>query len=141
MNGFGSGNLGKSLFLLDRSIVDRFPRALISVQFAPISFAFLLEDRSIPFCDNMTSLRCVSALSLLALLSLGTAQKCKIQFDGRIPANFGAASFSATNNFFSSANVLGAGLSFSQLIIPGGAASLVGRPALLGPWRSGHAPC
>ncbi len=66
------------------------------------------------------------SLSLLSLLSLASAQSCKIQFDGRIPANFGAASFAATNNFFSSANVLGVGLSFGQLIqLPAVTPSLV----------------
>ncbi|KAB5540344.1 hypothetical protein GE09DRAFT_1245395 [Coniochaeta sp. 2T2.1] len=59
-------------------------------------------------------------LPIGALLVLSTvvssAQKCKLQFDGRIPGTFTPASFDAANAFFSQSNVFGQGLKFSQLI-------------------------
>ncbi|KAH8882963.1 hypothetical protein GQ53DRAFT_798555 [Thozetella sp. PMI_491] len=64
----------------------------------------------------MASTRSFSAASLLSLACLAAAQTCKIQFDGRVPANFGAASFAANNKFFDSSNVLGTGLSFADVI-------------------------
>ncbi|KAK4458389.1 hypothetical protein QBC42DRAFT_290603 [Cladorrhinum samala] len=45
-----------------------------------------------------------------------SAQSCALQFDGRVPANLGLAGFDAANQVFSNANVLGAGLKFSQLL-------------------------
>ncbi|KAH8912966.1 hypothetical protein BR93DRAFT_942705 [Coniochaeta sp. PMI_546] len=48
--------------------------------------------------------------------SLRSPQKCTLQFDGRIPGTFTAASFDAANAFFSQSNVFGQGLKFSQLI-------------------------
>ncbi|VBB76803.1 Putative protein of unknown function [Podospora comata] len=54
-----------------------------------------------------------------------SAQSCRLQFDGRVPPSFGVAGFDTPNNFFSETNVLGAGLSFSQLIqLPAISASL-----------------
>ncbi|KAK0621826.1 hypothetical protein B0T17DRAFT_493998 [Bombardia bombarda] len=57
--------------------------------------------------------------------SLTFAQDCTLQFDGRIPGTLTAAGFDATNQFFGSGNVFGAGLAFSQLIqLPAIAGSL-----------------
>jgi hypothetical protein len=61
----------------------------------------------------MISTKLASALTLLPLVS---AQKCPLQFDGRIPSTFTPASFDAANAFFSQSNVFGQGLKFSQLI-------------------------
>jgi hypothetical protein len=55
----------------------------------------------------------VAALLPLVLVS---AQKCPLQFDGRIPSTFTPASFDTANAFFSPSNVFGQGLSFSDLI-------------------------
>ncbi|KAK1758980.1 hypothetical protein QBC47DRAFT_436390 [Echria macrotheca] len=57
-----------------------------------------------------------SPVLLFALSSLAAAQKCKLQFDGRVPSNSALTGFDAANQLFSSANVLGAGLKFSQLL-------------------------
>ncbi|KAK3688852.1 hypothetical protein B0T22DRAFT_162731 [Podospora appendiculata] len=62
----------------------------------------------------MFSSQSLTVLSLLA--PLVSAQACKLQFDGRIPATLTAAGFDATNQFFGSSNVFGKGLAFSQLI-------------------------
>lgn len=62
------------------------------------------------------SSKLLSVSWILTLLSLASAQKCTLQFDGRIPGTFNAASFDAANNFFSQSNVFGQGLKFSQLI-------------------------
>ncbi|KAI6358755.1 hypothetical protein MCOR25_007262 [Pyricularia grisea] len=43
-------------------------------------------------------------------------QQCKLQFDGRIPENFELTGFDSSNNLFSSSNVLGKGLKFSELL-------------------------
>lgn len=64
----------------------------------------------------MVSSKLVSVSSILSLLPLAAAQKCTLQFDGRIPGTFTAASFDAANAFFSQSNVFGQGLKFSQLI-------------------------
>ncbi|KAK1765884.1 hypothetical protein QBC33DRAFT_542795 [Phialemonium atrogriseum] len=64
----------------------------------------------------MVSSRSFSAASVLSLASSVLAQTCTLQFDGRIPADFGVASFDTANNFFSSGNVFGQGLKFSQLL-------------------------
>lgn len=59
------------------------------------------------------------SLSLLSCLALAAAQSA-IQFEGRIAAGTKVADFDATNDFFNNANVLGAGLKFSELIqLPG----------------------
>ncbi len=52
----------------------------------------------------MASLRLSTAL---ALLSLAAAQQCTLQFDGRVPGAFSAASFDAQNNIFNPSNVFG----------------------------------
>ncbi|CAK7216689.1 hypothetical protein SBRCBS47491_002913 [Sporothrix bragantina] len=57
-----------------------------------------------------------SSLAFLALPLLASAQKCTIQFDGRVPSTFTAASFDTNNNIFSPSNVFGQGLKFSQII-------------------------
>lgn len=51
-----------------------------------------------------------------SLAATASAQSCALQFDGRVPANLGLAGFDAANQLFSNANVLGAGLRFSQLL-------------------------
>ncbi|KAL1910034.1 hypothetical protein Sste5344_004223 [Sporothrix stenoceras] len=58
----------------------------------------------------------VQSIAILALPLLVSAQKCTIQFDGRVPSTFTAASFDTNNNIFSPSNVFGQGLKFSQLI-------------------------
>ncbi|KAK3938689.1 hypothetical protein QBC46DRAFT_291977 [Diplogelasinospora grovesii] len=71
----------------------------------------------------MTSIHSLAIASLLA--TAVAAQKCALQFDGRVPSTLTTAGFDATNQFFSSANVLGQGLKFSELIqLPGGTGSL-----------------
>ncbi|KAL1835245.1 hypothetical protein VTK73DRAFT_5934 [Phialemonium thermophilum] len=68
-----------------------------------------------------------AASSLVAVASLALAQKCALQFDGRVPGALGVASFDSANDLFSSSNVLGQGLQFSQLLqLPAVAPSLVG---------------
>lgn len=37
-------------------------------------------------------------------------QQCKLQFDGRVPANFKPANFDTANNIFNPSNVLGKGM-------------------------------
>lgn len=65
-------------------------------------------------------------LLFASLVTSVSAQSCRFQFDGRVPPSFGVAGFDTPNNFFSETNVLGAGLSFSQLIqLPAISASLV----------------
>jgi len=49
-----------------------------------------------------------SSLLLLCLSALATAQKCKLQFDGRVPGTFNAKTFDQNNNVFSPTNVFGA---------------------------------
>ncbi|KAK4655398.1 hypothetical protein QC762_302140 [Podospora pseudocomata] len=64
-------------------------------------------------------------LLFASLVTSVSAQSCRLQFDGRVPPSFGVAGFDTPNNFFSETNVLGAGLSFSQLIqLPAISASL-----------------
>lgn len=46
-------------------------------------------------------------LSLLALPVLAAAQKCALQFDGRIPSNFSLAAFDSNNNIYNPSNVFG----------------------------------
>ncbi|KAK0641908.1 hypothetical protein B0T16DRAFT_449239 [Cercophora newfieldiana] len=52
--------------------------------------------------------------TLFAALVAG--QVCDLQFDARVPADLGVAGFDDVNDVFSNANVLGAGLQFSQVI-------------------------
>lgn len=46
--------------------------------------------------------------SLVFFIALAAAQKCKLQFDGRVPANTQVAAFDA-NNIFNPNNVFGQG--------------------------------
>ncbi|KAK3317931.1 hypothetical protein B0H66DRAFT_555839 [Apodospora peruviana] len=62
----------------------------------------------------MISSQSLAVLSFIA--PLVAAQACTLQFDGRVPANLGAAGFDSANDVFSPTNVFGVGLSFSQLI-------------------------
>jgi len=50
-----------------------------------------------------------SASVLSFFLSLAAAQQCKLQFDGRVPGGFSAATFDTNNNVFSPDNVFGQG--------------------------------
>ncbi|TDZ19912.1 hypothetical protein C8034_v011877 [Colletotrichum sidae] len=59
---------------------------------------------------------CIKSFTLITLASAVTAQKCKLQFDGRIPSGTALKAFDAKNNFFNPQNVFGKGLSFSQLL-------------------------
>ncbi|OAA67092.1 hypothetical protein SPI_01668 [Niveomyces insectorum RCEF 264] len=61
-------------------------------------------------------MRSSASLALLALPLLASAQKCAIQFDGRIPSSFSAATFDTNNNVFSPSNVFGQNLKLSQLV-------------------------
>ncbi|EPE10934.1 hypothetical protein F503_06029 [Ophiostoma piceae UAMH 11346] len=64
-------------------------------------------------------------LSLLALPVLAAAQKCSLQFDGRIPSNLTLAAFDSNNNIYNPSNVFGKGLKFSELLqLPAVAGSL-----------------
>lgn len=57
-----------------------------------------------------------SVVGALLATSGVSGQQCKLQFDGRVPANFAVANFDTTNNIFNPSNVLGQGLKFSDLI-------------------------
>ncbi|KAJ0386162.1 hypothetical protein COL922a_004925 [Colletotrichum nupharicola] len=59
---------------------------------------------------------CIQSFTLLWLASTAAAQKCKIQFDGRIPSGTALKSLDAKNNFFNPKNVFGKGLAFSQVL-------------------------
>ncbi|KAI8200254.1 hypothetical protein K4K52_008124 [Colletotrichum sp. SAR 10_76] len=59
---------------------------------------------------------CIQSFTLLWLASTAAAQKCKIQFDGRIPSGTALKSLDAKNNFFNPQNVFGKGLAFSQVL-------------------------
>ncbi|KAH0440963.1 hypothetical protein CcaCcLH18_02306 [Colletotrichum camelliae] len=59
---------------------------------------------------------CIHSFTLLWLASTAAAQKCKIQFDGRIPSGTALKSLDAKNNFFNPQNVFGKGLAFSQVL-------------------------
>ncbi|KAK0717815.1 hypothetical protein B0T26DRAFT_829792 [Lasiosphaeria miniovina] len=68
-----------------------------------------------------------SSLFSAALFSaLAAAQKCNLQFDGRLPKDLVAADLDVTNDFFDPNNVLGKGLKVSQVsrILPAGAGGL-----------------
>ncbi|KZL67610.1 hypothetical protein CT0861_02600 [Colletotrichum tofieldiae] len=56
------------------------------------------------------------SLTLLSLVSGAFSQQCTLQFDGRVPVGTEVEAFDATNNIFNSKNVVGAGLSFSQVL-------------------------
>ncbi|KAK8080891.1 hypothetical protein PG997_008709 [Apiospora hydei] len=55
-------------------------------------------------------------VALASLASLGASQKCKLQFDGRVPTGFAAAKFDAENGIFNPSNVVGKGLKLSDVI-------------------------
>ncbi|KAK8042934.1 hypothetical protein PG994_013417 [Apiospora phragmitis] len=55
-------------------------------------------------------------VALASLASLGASQKCKLQFDGRVPTGFAAAEFDADNGIFNPSNVVGKGLKLSEVI-------------------------
>ncbi|KAK8128741.1 hypothetical protein PG984_009849 [Apiospora sp. TS-2023a] len=55
-------------------------------------------------------------VALASLASLGASQKCKLQFDGRVPTGFAAAKFDADNGIFNPSNVVGKGLKLSEVI-------------------------
>ncbi|KAK7926815.1 hypothetical protein PG985_003813 [Apiospora marii] len=55
-------------------------------------------------------------VALASLASLGASQKCKLQFDGRVPTGFAAAMFDADNGIFNPSNVVGKGLKLSDVI-------------------------
>ncbi len=57
--------------------------------------------------------RPLSFVSLLSALSVVAAQQCTLQFDGRVPGGFSAATFDAQNNVFNPANVFGQSMSVS----------------------------
>ena len=57
----------------------------------------------------------LSGLSTLLLASsFAAAQQCKLQFDGRVPANTAVKAFDANNNIFNPNNVFGAGMTSSR---------------------------
>ena len=56
-------------------------------------------------------------LSLLALPVLAAAQKCSLQFDGRIPSNFTLTAFDSSNNIYSPSNVFGKGMSSQTVLV------------------------
>lgn len=57
------------------------------------------------------------APSLLALLpALTAAQQCPIQFDGRVPTNFTAATFDTANGIYNPDNVFGQSTHMSTLL-------------------------
>ncbi|KAJ9137509.1 Glycoside hydrolase family 131 protein [Pleurostoma richardsiae] len=65
----------------------------------------------------MVSTRSLRSFAAAVLISHSSAQKCSLQFDGRVPSTFSPVSFdSANNGIFSSSNVFGQGLRLSQLI-------------------------
>lgn len=55
-------------------------------------------------------------LNFITLLSLATAQSCTLQFDARVTAGTSVFSFDTISSPFSSSNVFGAGLTFSDLL-------------------------
>jgi hypothetical protein len=52
--------------------------------------------------------RCLSILTILSTLAV--AQECDLQFDGRVPSNFAAATFNSNNGIFDPNNVVGQGM-------------------------------
>ncbi|KAI1427307.1 hypothetical protein F5Y12DRAFT_783419 [Xylaria sp. FL1777] len=58
-----------------------------------------------------------SLVSFLVMTStLVVSQKCDLQFDGRVPSDFSAASFNANNGVFDPNNVFGQGLDLGSII-------------------------
>lgn len=52
-------------------------------------------------------------VSFLAILpTLVMSQQCDLQFDGRVPSNFVAATFDSNNGVFNPDNVFGKGMIF-----------------------------
>ncbi|KAI0131859.1 hypothetical protein BJ170DRAFT_223082 [Xylariales sp. AK1849] len=61
----------------------------------------------------------------LVLSPLVASQQCNLQFDGRVPKNFTAATFDTANGVFNPDNVFGQGLQLSQVVqLPVAATSL-----------------
>ncbi|KAK6211299.1 hypothetical protein QIS74_10563 [Colletotrichum tabaci] len=56
------------------------------------------------------------SFALLSFVSGAVAQQCTLQFDGRIPVGTEVEAFDANNNIFNPKNVVGAGLTFSQVL-------------------------
>lgn len=57
-----------------------------------------------------------AAAILCVLFPLAYAQACRLQFDGRIPANLAATDLDVPNDIFSNSFVIGQGLSFSDAL-------------------------
>lgn len=56
-------------------------------------------------------------LSLFVLLQFAVAQKCPLQFDGRVPAGSTPASFDTSTSKFNPSNVFGKGMLWSRIAI------------------------
>ncbi|KAI1000341.1 hypothetical protein K3495_g7856 [Podosphaera aphanis] len=56
------------------------------------------------------------SLRILFLATTVISQKCQLQFDARVPANARVADFDVKTSLFSTDNVIGEGLKFSQVI-------------------------
>jgi hypothetical protein len=67
-------------------------------------------------------------LSVLSFVAAATAQQCKLQFDGRVPADFVAADFDKSNGIFNPSFIFGQNLTLSKvaLLDPCAGASLFG---------------
>ncbi|GKT51964.1 uncharacterized protein ColSpa_12145 [Colletotrichum spaethianum] len=61
-------------------------------------------------------MRYYTSLTLLSLVAGAFSQQCILQFDSRVPVGTEVEAFDATNNLFNPKNVVGAGLSFSQVL-------------------------
>lgn len=59
----------------------------------------------------------LSFLSLLALATATSAQKCQLQFDGRVPVGSTPASFDVNTSPFGTKNVFGQNLTWSKIIV------------------------
>ncbi|KAK4243452.1 hypothetical protein C7999DRAFT_44743 [Corynascus novoguineensis] len=57
-----------------------------------------------------------AAATMCVLFPLAYAQACRLQFDGRIPANLAATDLDVPNDIFSNSFVIGQGLSFSDAL-------------------------
>ncbi|KAI0195575.1 hypothetical protein EV127DRAFT_459033 [Xylaria flabelliformis] len=59
----------------------------------------------------------LSLTSFLAIIpTLVASQQCELQFDGRVPSNFAAATFNSDNGIFDPDNVFGQGLKLGSVI-------------------------
>ncbi|KAI3327241.1 glycoside hydrolase family 131 protein [Xylariaceae sp. AK1471] len=70
-----------------------------------------------------------SLISFLATLPMMVlSQQCDLQFDGRVPSNFAAATFNTNNGVFDPNNVFGQGLNLGSVVqLQNSLLSLVGR--------------